>query len=65
MTKEELINKVKQTLTENPDKCITPAELEEALIEMINAEQSDAIILDLSAYVADLAKIVYNEGNNS
>jgi hypothetical protein len=37
MNKEELIKKVKSALTENPDKVITPSELEDALIDIVNS----------------------------
>lgn len=37
MNKEELIKKVKLSLTENPDRKITPSELEDVLIDMVNS----------------------------
>lgn len=37
MNRENLIQKVKSALTENPDKVITPSELEDVMIDLVNS----------------------------
>ncbi len=64
MTKEELIIKIRQTLTENPDKCITPAELEDVLMNIVDnlggATSSKALEITIDKPIASYLSVNFS-----
>lgn len=53
MEANKLKQKIRQTLTQNPDKKITPAELEDVMIDMVNNQPSQESIIKKELFFDD------------
>lgn len=53
MTTDELKQKIRQTLTLNPDKKITPAELEDVMIDMVGNQPSQESVIKKELFFDD------------
>ena len=53
MTTDELKQKIRQTLTLNPDKKITPAELEDVMIDMVDNQPSQESVIKKEMFFDD------------